>query len=336
MSSAAILTTNENHQMKTILFTVFIAYASLPLNLSARQYIVLTDLDRELAGDNKATAISRYMEMHSLNTEQMLGLLDENFHTQLNAVSEDEYKRLVAAESSLYAMAITDKILSLEKMRNYSESKYTEEIRATAGMLYLRNAGADGFVLASNIMTQSWRSPREHNRVRTEYYNLAKSTLSKTRQNYVEFLEWAAAYDRSGGFKTWDRQLIELDPPWRTNRLRRVAIEAQLGRQTTPTGTNILIGLLRDYEISSGSPASEPKLSSLAPIPRPHVTELLPSKTNILATAKPEALRPFHESPVPAAPRSRKPLTVFGVVFLTVCATVFVWFQRQSGGDDDA
>lgn len=185
--------------------------------------------------------------------------------------------------------------------------------------------GLDGLSVATNVLLNARFGWRESNAIRIEYVAKARATPPEEREEYIKFLKWAAAYDRSGGFKTWDGQLIELDSSWRTNQLRRRSIEAQQGRPTTPTGTNIFAELLHDYELATGLRQPEPQPELLRSV---MATPDVPSTTNVVSTSAPSAVPSEDPSSAPT-PRSRRGVVVFGSVLLVLLVTV-VWHRRHS------
>ena len=299
------------------LFIIFF-WAILPNVICALEFVAITELDYKLSCSDVPAAISRYMEDNSLDKSQMLELLNKNLHEQLSATDWDEGSKITAAEGTLQFMAGLGESQALPYMLRYIERDYPDDIRATASMLYIRHAGDAGFVIATNVMIQPWRTSREHGRVRVECYAQAKSRSQEARKKYVDFMKWAIAYNRSGGFKTWDRQLIELDPSWRSNEFRRAAAESQKQHTTTPTGTNNILEIIQDYEIAAGlrqpdsktrqQTSSEPTDADIGNVP------VLDVQSNIAQT------------PVPVSRTSI--VLVLGAVIIVSFIVYLIWKSR--------
>ena len=195
---------------KTTWVCFYIVFSSVAY---ANQHVTLTELDKHLVWIGSHAEMQRYMDNQSIDSEHMMKLLDANLEEQL-AFTDSPKLRDIAMSRTLRSMTYTDVPQSLERMMKYAQEKYPERVRATAVSLYLNNAENSSFNFATNVMLQTWRSSSEHNRVRMAFHAQAKSASGETRTRYVDFLKWAIAYDRSGGFRTWDRQLTELDPSW--------------------------------------------------------------------------------------------------------------------------
>lgn len=296
------------------------AYVFLIFAASATQHIVLTKLDESLASDDRQASVRLYMKKHSLDSMQMMKLLDANIEEQ-RSFTDIPGMRDVAMFGTMISMTYTDVDESLPRLLKYSGQDYPEAVRADAVSLYIQHADDAGFVLATNVMTQAWRSSSEHNRIRMGYYTKAKVASPENKGAYIELLKWAAAYDRSGGFKTWDRQLNELDPSWRTDQMRRAAVEAQKLMPTTTIGTNILEDILRDYEIASGLREPEPP---------PAVQQ---SSEDVVAesgkTTPPQGTPDTATQPTEnEAPRSRTAPAI-GVGVLVILAALGLWKLRR-------
>jgi hypothetical protein len=283
----------------------------------ATYHIVITELDEHLVWIESPAEMQEYMRSRSLDSAQMMRLLDENIEEQLAFTDSPDF-RDIAMSGTLYSMTYTDSTQSLARLLKYSEQEYPEHVRATASMLYIRHAGDAGFVLATNVMIQPWRTFREHGRVRVECYAQAKSRPQEAGKKYVDFMKWAIAYNRSGGFKTWDRQLIELDPSWRSNEFRRAAAESQKQHTTTPTGTNNILEIIQDYEIAAGlrqpdsktrqQTSSEPTDADIGNVP------VLDVQSNIAQT------------PVPVSRTSI--VLVLGAVIIVSFIVYLIWKSR--------
>ncbi len=232
-------------------------YAVLSFTASPVQYIVLTQLDNALSGPDRQAATRMYMEEHSLNSAQMMQLLDENIREQLEFTG-NENLRDSAASSTLYSMAFTDADESLPFLLKYSGQDYPEQVRANATTLYIRYAGDAGFALATNVMTQPWRTFREHGSIRIEFYNQAKTASQENKGKYVDFLKWAILHAEGSTSATIDDHLCELDSTWRTNEIRKINAIRLLKTGPNQIATNDLRRIIRDYEIASGLREPEP------------------------------------------------------------------------------
>jgi hypothetical protein len=110
--------------------------------------------------------------------------------------------------------------------------------------------------------------------------------------------------------------------------LRREAAELQKQRITTPTGTNNILEIIRDYEIAAGirQPDAPPEETPGAPPATPPPEPEPPPPATVVAT------EPVLTAPVPeaATPRSRKPIVSLGaVLLLAAIASVGAWRTRR-------
>lgn len=300
--------------------TLLIICLLLQTFANAKEYFVITKLDSKLIGDDKSAAVDRFMKEHSINSTQMMSLLDENIREQLQFTGNEDI-RDCAASTTLITMSHTDVKESLPRLLKYSGQDYPETLRSTAITLYIQHAGNAGFVLATNVMTQPWRSSSEHNRIRMEYYAQAKAASSKDREKHIDFLKWAVTHCVFGNWAAWDDNIVELDPSWRSNELRKAAAELQKQRITTPTGTNNIIEIIRDYELASGLLKPEP------PPAAPESPEAAVSESGkITASTRMQdtATQPIEHSPS----HCRRALTI-GVGVMVVLAVFVFWKFRH-------
>jgi hypothetical protein len=300
--------------------SVLIFLCCLAFSLAfATYHIVITDLDKHLIWIESPAEMQEYMRSRSLDSAQMMRLLDENIEEQLAFTDSPDF-RDIAMSGTLYSMTYTDSTQSLARLLKYSEQEYPEHVRATASMLYIRHAGDAGFVLATNVMIQPWRSPREHINILMECYALAKSVSAGSRIKHVDFMKWALMNDRSGGgsIKTWDRYLNELDPSWRTNEMRKGAVEVQQTIPTTPTGTNILIEIIHDYEIAVGLRQSDSKAEQQ--------TSSEPTDADIGNVPVLDVQSNTAQTPVPVSRTSI--VLVLGVIIIASFIVYLIWKSR--------
>lgn len=234
-----------------------VSASELPDPTLTVSYATLTELDEHLVEINSAAEMRRYMASRSLDSVQMMQLLDENIKEQL-AFTGRKALRDLTASSTLYAMTLTDVEGSLPRLLEYSGQDYPEAVRAKAASLYIEHAGDAGFVLATNVMAQPWRTFREHGSIRIEFYNQAKSASLETRDKYVNFLKWAILYAEDSTSATIDDHLCELDSTWRTNEIRKINAIRLLKTRPNQIATNDLFRIIRDYEIASGLREPEP------------------------------------------------------------------------------
>jgi hypothetical protein len=220
-----------------------------------------TELDKalfRLPGMSQKEILDGYMLRNHLSESEMVALLEKNYlenYTNAESVATDRFQ---SARKSVAMLCFLPSDGATRVLEKYASAGYHEEIRRTAVGSVIHKTGLAGLPFVSNVMTQAWRTPSEHDEVRRRHFDQAKAAAPEERAKYVEFLKWAAAYDNSGGFKTWDRQLIELDPSWRADSRRRLAADAQWRNHATEYGTNLILNIIHDYELASGIRQSDP------------------------------------------------------------------------------
>ena len=303
-----------------------------------------TELDWALYGFSNGTVqekIAAYMSTHNLTEEQMVDRLNANFfenYTNSPSFASDLYGN---AKQTLGALRMLPSEYATKELEKYSCQEFDDRIRSVAINGYLAKTGLSGLAFASNIVSQPWRTGSEHNRMRMEYHAQAMSALPADREKYIEFFKWAASYYSPAGFKTYDRQLNELDSTWRTNEQRLAAIQAQMTYSNTPTGTNILIELLRDYEIATGIRKLEP-LPVAAQVPEtsaktiPHTNLTIQPNANneTFATAvsvKSNALSPVENNTSPSASIAPKRFWVLAAPIFLAALAFAVFLRRHQG-----
>jgi hypothetical protein len=311
------MTTIEVNMKIYHLFIIFF-WAILPNVICALEFVAITELDYKLSCSDVPAAISRYMEDNSLDKSQMLELLNKNLHEQLSATDWDEGSKITAAEGTLQFMAGLGESQALPYMLKYAERDYPDDIRATASMLYIRHAGDAGFVIATNVMIQPWRTFREHGRVRVECYAQAKSRSQEAGKKYIDFMKWAILHAEGATSSTIDDHLYELDPYWRTNEIRFTNAIRLLNISPNETATNDSLRILHDYEIAVGLRQSDSKAEQQ--------TSSEPTDADIGNVPVLDVQSNTAQTPVPVSRTSI--VLVLGVVIIASFIVYLIWKSR--------
>lgn len=286
-----------------------------------------TELDKSLfclPGMSQKEILEAYMRSNNLAESEMVALLERNYLENITNAESAATDRFQSARKSVAMLWFLPSDGATRALEKYAGEGYHEEIRRTAVGSVIHKTGLAALPFVSNVMTQAWRTSNEHDEIRRRCFGQAKSASPEDRDRYLEFLKWAVVYDNSGGFKTWDRALIELDPSWRADSRRRLAADAQWRNHTTEYGTNLILSIIHDYELAAGirkpdQPPGDPVVSA----PPPPAPEPPPSATNTPREAERAAPIPESAPEVPA-PRSWKPAIALGAVLLAVSMAVGV------------
>ena len=283
------------------------------------EIVAFTDLDMKIA--MSPLTLKEYMATNSISEAEMIAMLDANIREHLSKT--DARSRIVAACNSVSWMAGVGTSNALSRVEYYASTNVPERLRAAAVLSYLISAKPNDMPFASNVMTQAWRTPNEHDSVRREYYAQAMSTSSnEEREKYIEFFKWAVTHCVFGNWAAWDDNIVEFDPSWRSNEMRRAAAELQKQRITTPTGTNNILEIIRDYEIASGicKPEPPPPLTNL---PAEATSSIPPPSASVQAATGTDS-----SESAPVETTRRTPW--LGAVLVVVVAAIAVIIIRRS------
>jgi hypothetical protein len=298
-------------------FSCIVVAASAGL-AGATLILQYTQLDRDLGSGRDA--VHNYMREHSIDEREMITLLEENIYEHLSKLMENP-NRMNAAGSSVGHMAMIGSSNALAHVMVYATDKSAvERLRIYALKSYFRVDPDGGLPLASNVMTQAWRSSSEFNRVRMEYYVHAKSEPQEAGKKYVDFMKWAVLNGRLGAYlRTWDRNVMDIDPAWRTNELRRISAEFQKQYLNTPTGTNNILEIIQDYEVAAGLRQPDSKAEQQTPSE--------PTDADIGNVLVLDAQSNTAQTPVPASRTSI--ILVLGVVIIASFIVYLIWKSQR-------
>ena len=234
-----------------------------------------TQMDSELFGVSSkfSRTVPEYMKRHNLSSEEMFKRLEENISDHLGNLDENTDGRLIAASSTIKAMAFVHPDECRPYIAKYAGIEYPKDLRVEAISAYINNVKIDSLEFAKNILLDPNRNPSEHNCIRMDFMQCAVSAPLADRKKYVEFFKWAVIHMEGSTSFTTDKHLLELDPTWRTNSLRKINAERILALGTTDYGTNLLLNLIHDYELAAGIRQPEPPAS----------VSVQPSQTNTCA-----------------------------------------------------
>jgi hypothetical protein len=296
----------------------------------ALSFALYTDFDREIVQypGSPELAVMHYLKNHGITEEEMIGHIESNIAEHL-ATAEEEPGRFTAAANSLMPLQWMKTPKALERLEAYTDETNPVQLRANAVSRFLFSSQLSGLNVASNVMTQTWRSSNEHGAVQRVYYSLAKKAQLEEREAYVEFFMWASTNAHLGGLiKTWDQNIIEFDATWRTNPLRRASAEFQMQYALkNEIATNNVLSVSRDYELATG--LRHPELPLNPPSPVVAVAPDISPATNAVSASASFAVPP-EGSFSPPTSRSRRGVIVLGVV-LFVLLVIVVWHWRHSG-----
>ena len=215
-----------------------------------------TDLEKIIfsyGSRNISNTVPKYMIQNGINSTNMLGLLENNIQYHLEHYGTNNCECGSLLSNTMFAMKFMGEDAG-PMILKYADVSYTNEIRRGAVYYYLQAAKLSGLPFASNAVMQTWRSSDEQYRVRSAFIDNAKSASPQDRKKYAAFFQWIGTIPdwKGASWETLDNYILELDPSWRTNALRRTTAEFQLQYERHGEATNAVIGIMLDYEKATG------------------------------------------------------------------------------------
>ena len=308
---------------------------------TARTLPIFTQMDRELFSVSSTfdRTVPEYMKRHNLSADEMFNRLEENISEHLENLDKNAVGRLDAASSTVKAMAFVHPSEWKPYIAKYAGIEYPKDLRVEAISAYIVNVKNNAFEFAKNILLEPYRTPSEHNCLRMALMQSAVSAAPADREKYVDFLKWAVMHMEGSTSFTTDKNLLDLDPTWRTNSLRKINAERILALGTTDYGTNLLLNLIRDYELVAGIRQPEPmsvsaqvSQTNVKAVTITNVTTQINANTEAVATAVSinfDALSSVENNTSPSTSIALKRLWVFAAPVILAALAVVTFLRRK-------